>query len=30
MHVSVGEKNDLDKALIADNGCSIDKINNEV
>ena len=22
MHVSVGEKNDLDKALIAENGCS--------
>jgi len=30
MHVSVGEKNDLGKALIVENGCSILKINNDV
>jgi hypothetical protein len=30
MLVSVGEKNDLGKALITENGCSILKINNDV
>ncbi len=30
MHVSVGEKNDLNKALIAENGCSILNTNNDV